>query len=331
MDLSFHGKVALVTGAGIGMASAQAFAEAGAAVALADVDEEAARPDAEGLVAEGHEAIGLRCDVIDETAVEAMVQKMVSAFGRLDAAFNNAGIHVVRADTADVEGSDFDRIIAVNLRGVFNCMKHELRQLRVQGGGTIVNCSSQSGLVGIAGLGAYTASKHGVIGLTSRPRDRGLQLHPQAFGRSERRFDGCARGQPDRAASTILAEGDAGDQLQARNRDPSLVAHRRHHHQPPAGSGRRGASARQPGADGTCREAGQDACAGRAPLAHPERDVGDKSINPDRIASNIDIFDFALSDAEMAAVDALDAGLRNGPDPDVFDTAFLKARQAGRK
>jgi len=312
MDLSFHGKVALVTGAGIGLASAQAFAEAGAAVALADVDEEAARPDAEGLVAEGHEAIGLRCDVIDETAVEAMVQKMVSAFGRLDAAFNNAGIHVVRADTADVEGSDFDRIIAVNLRGVFNCMKHELRQLRVQGGGTIVNCSSQSGLVGIAGLGAYTASKHGVIGLTSRPRDRGLQLHPQAFGRSERRFDGRARGQPDRAASTILAD-------------------RRHHHQPPAGSGRRGASARQPGADGTCREAGQDACAGRAPLAHPERDVGDKSINPDRIASNIDIFDFALSDAEMAAVDALDAGLRNGPDPDVFDTAFLKARQAGRK
>ena len=66
-------------------------------------------------------------------------------------------------------------------------------------------------------------------------------------------------------------------------------------------------------------------------MAHPERDVGDKSINPDRIASNIDIFDFALSDAEMAAVDALDAGLRNGPDPDVFDTAFLKARQAGRK
>jgi len=198
MDLSFHGKVALVTGAGIGLASAQAFAEAGAAVALADVDEEAARPDAEGLVAEGHEAIGLRCDVIDETAVEAMVQKMVSAFGRLDAAFNNAGIHVVRADTADVEGSDFDRIIAVNLRGVFNCMKHERRQLRVQGGGTIVNCSSQSGLVGIAGLGAYTASKHGVIGLTSRPRDRGLQLHPQAFGRSERRFDGPARGQPER-------------------------------------------------------------------------------------------------------------------------------------
>ena len=198
MDLSFHGKVALVTGAGIGLASAQAFAEADAAVALADVDEETARTAAEGLVAEGHEAIGLRCDVIDETAVEAMVQKMVSAFGRLDAAFNNAGIHVVRADTADVEGSDFDRIIAVNLRGVFNCMKHELRQLRVQGGGTIVNCSSQSGLVGIAGLGAYTASKHGVIGLTSRPRDRGLQLHPQAFGRSERRFDGPARGQPER-------------------------------------------------------------------------------------------------------------------------------------
>jgi NAD(P)-dependent dehydrogenase (short-subunit alcohol dehydrogenase family) len=168
MDLSFDEKVALVTGAGagIGLASARAFAEAGAAVALADVDEEAAKAAAEGLVAEGHKAIGLRCDVTDETAVAEMVQKTVSAFGRLDAAFNNAGIHVVRADTADVEGSDFDRIIAVNLRGVFNCMKHELRQMRMQGSGAIVNCSSQSGFVGIAGLGAYTASKHGVIGLT---------------------------------------------------------------------------------------------------------------------------------------------------------------------
>ena len=160
MDLSFHGKVALITGAGagIGLASARAFAEAGAAVALADIDEEAARAAAEGLVAEGHKAIGLRCDVTDEAAVEAMVQKKVSAFGRLDAAFNNAGIHVVRADTAN--------------------------------------------------------------GVSAIP----------------------------------------------------------------------------------------------------------KSVHP-----NIDIFDFALSDAEMAAVDALDAGLRNGPDPDVFDLAFLKARQAGRK
>ena len=107
-----------------------------------------------------------------------MVQKAVSTFGRLDAAFNNAGIHVARADTADVERRDFDRIIAVNLRGVFNCMKHELRQMRTQSSGAIVNCSSQSGFVGIAGLGAYTASKHGVIGLT---KAAALEYAPQSI------------------------------------------------------------------------------------------------------------------------------------------------------
>src|SRR6516165_8120677 len=95
-----------------------------------------------------------------------MVAQTVSTFGRLDAAFNNAGIHVAVAETADAEGSDFDRIIAINLRGIFTCMKHELRQMREQGSGFIVNCSSQSGFVGLPGLGAYTASKHGVIGLT---------------------------------------------------------------------------------------------------------------------------------------------------------------------
>ena len=101
MPLAFDAKAALVTGAaaGIGLAAARAFAEAGAAVALADIDEEAARAAAQVLVAEGHKAIGLRCDVTDETSVAAMVEKSVSAFGRLDAAFNNAGIHVVRADT----------------------------------------------------------------------------------------------------------------------------------------------------------------------------------------------------------------------------------------
>lgn len=168
MDLSFEGKVAFVTGAGagIGLAAATAFAEQGAAVAVTDVDEDTAKAAADGLAGRGFKAIGLRCDVTDEAAVAEAVRKTVSAFGRLDAAFNNAGIHVVRADIADVEGSDFDRIIAVNLRGVFNCMKHELRQMRTQGSGAIVNCSSQSGFVGIAGLGAYTASKHGVIGLT---------------------------------------------------------------------------------------------------------------------------------------------------------------------
>ena len=168
MTVSFAGNVALVTGAaaGIGLAASKAFARAGAAVVLADVDETAARAAADDLVAAGYQAIGVRCDVAVEADAVGLVEQAVSTFGRLDAAFNNAGIHVIRADTADVDAADFNRVIAVNLRGVFNCMKYELKQMRAQGNGAIVNCSSQSGFVGIAGLGAYTASKHGVIGLT---------------------------------------------------------------------------------------------------------------------------------------------------------------------
>ena len=168
MTVSFAGNVALVTGAaaGIGLAASKAFARAGAAVVLADVDETAARAAADDLVAAGYQAIGVRCDVAVEADAAGLVDQAVSTFGRLDAAFNNAGIHVIRADTADVGAADFNRVIAVNLRGVFNCMKYELKQMRAQGNGAIVNCSSQSGFVGIAGLGAYTASKHGVIGLT---------------------------------------------------------------------------------------------------------------------------------------------------------------------
>jgi len=168
VTVSFAGNVALVTGAaaGIGLAASKAFARAGAAVVLADVDETAARAAADDLVAAGYQAIGVRCDVAVEADAPRLVEQAVSTFGRLDAAFNNAGIHVIRADTADVGAADFNRVIAVNLRGVFNCMKYELKQMRAQGNGAIVNCSSQSGFVGIAGLGAYTASKHGVIGLT---------------------------------------------------------------------------------------------------------------------------------------------------------------------
>jgi NAD(P)-dependent dehydrogenase (short-subunit alcohol dehydrogenase family) len=168
MSLSFENRVALVTGAaaGMGLATAKAFAEAGAAVVLADVNEDAARAAAEGLTAAGHNALGLRCNVADEAEVAAMVEKTVSAFGRLDAAYNNAGVQSPAVETADASGEEFDRVNAVNLRGVWNSMKYELRQMREQGSGAIVNCSSIGGLIGLPGRAAYHASKHGVIGLT---------------------------------------------------------------------------------------------------------------------------------------------------------------------
>jgi NAD(P)-dependent dehydrogenase (short-subunit alcohol dehydrogenase family) len=164
----FKGKVALVTGAasGIGLAIATAFAEAGASVVMADRDEQSVSEAASALIASGHKALAVGCDVSDESQVAAMVERSIAKFGRLDAACNNAGIHVPRAETADATGEDFDRANAVNLRGVWNCMKYELLEMRAQGSGSIVNVSSQSGIVGIPGLGAYTASKHGVVGLT---------------------------------------------------------------------------------------------------------------------------------------------------------------------
>ena len=168
MNISFEGKVALVTGAasGLGLATAKAFAESGAAVVLADWNGKAVRSAAEELAAKGHKTLAIQCDVADDAQVEAMVEQTVASFGRLDAAYNNAGVQNVIAEAADASREDFDRVMSINLRGVWSCMKFELRQMRTQGSGAIVNCSSIGGLVGGAKRGTYQASKHGVIGLT---------------------------------------------------------------------------------------------------------------------------------------------------------------------
>lgn len=161
-------KVALVTGgsSGIGKATAIAFAEAGWSVAVADVNEELGAQVAQEIEASGAQAMFVRCDVADADQVKAMVERTVERFGRLDAAFNNAGIEGQPSETAECTPENWDRLLAVNLTGVWQCMVHEIRQMLRQGGGSIVNCSSVAGLRGIAAMPAYVASKHGLVGLT---------------------------------------------------------------------------------------------------------------------------------------------------------------------
>jgi NAD(P)-dependent dehydrogenase (short-subunit alcohol dehydrogenase family) len=150
----------------MGLATARAFAEAGASVVLADINVDALRAATDELTAAGHQVLGVVCDVSDEAQVAALVERTVATFGRLDMAFNNAGIMIPPSDAADEPPDNFDRVNAINLRGVWACMKHELRQMREHGSGAIVNCSSLGGLVGLPGRASYHASKHGVLGLT---------------------------------------------------------------------------------------------------------------------------------------------------------------------
>src|ERR1700761_7261963 len=168
MNLSYENKVALVTGAGsgLGLATAKAFAESGASVVLADANEKAVKSAAEEISTRGQKVLAVTCDVADDAQVEAMVEQTVAAFGRLDVAYNNAGVQNIVAEAAEATREDFDRVISINLRGVWSCMKFELRQMLKQGSGAIVNCSSIGGLVAGPKRATYQASKHGVIGLT---------------------------------------------------------------------------------------------------------------------------------------------------------------------
>ncbi|WP_277184144.1 glucose 1-dehydrogenase [Caballeronia sp. BR00000012568055] len=180
VTFDFSGRVALVTGAasGMGLATAKAFAQAGAAVALADVNADALSHAVDSLRVPAHQVLAVPCDVTDEAQVAHMVNQTVTTFGRLDAAFNNAGIQVPPSDAADEPAENFEKVTAVNLRGVWACMKHELNHMRKQGSGAIVNCSSLGGLVGLPGRAAYHASKHGVIGLT---RSAALEYAPRGI------------------------------------------------------------------------------------------------------------------------------------------------------
>ena len=168
-DKAFAGRVAFITGgaSGIGRATALAFARVGASVAVADVSEKGNQETARLIEEESGRALAVKCDVSRSDDVQTALNKTIEAFGRLDFAFNNAGIEPRKpAPTADYDEEEWNRIIDIDLRGVFLCMKHEIPLILNQGGGAIVNTSSGAGIIGIKGSPAYTAAKHGVIGLT---------------------------------------------------------------------------------------------------------------------------------------------------------------------
>lgn len=168
MTQELSGKTTLVTGAGsgIGRATAQAFALAGARVVVADLDPQGGAETVELIAGAGGEALFVQADVTQAAQVEALVGQAVKAYGGLDCAFNNAGIGGTGASTAEYAEEDWDRLMAVNLKGVWLCLKYELRQMLRQGGGSVVNNASVWGMAGLENAAAYTASKHGVVGLT---------------------------------------------------------------------------------------------------------------------------------------------------------------------
>lgn len=166
MKTPFNNKVTMITGGsfGIGRATALAFAKKGAKIVIVDWRE--GKETLDLIKKSGGEAIFIKCDVSDASDVKSMVEKTMTAFGRIDYAFNNAGIEGEQATTHECTDENWEKTIGVNLTGVWHCMKNQIPIMQKQGNGVIINCASVAGLVGFSGLPAYVASKHGIVGLT---------------------------------------------------------------------------------------------------------------------------------------------------------------------
>ncbi len=210
---SMQGRVAIVTGAsaGIGHAAALAFGREGASVVVADIDRERGEETAVEIEGLGSEAIFARTDVSSADDVVALVDRAVERFGRLDYAFNNAGVEGAPAPTAECTLDNWSRTIAINLTGVFLCMREEIPRMLATGGGAIVNNSSVAGLVGFATIPAYTASKHGVVGLTKTAAieyaTQGIRVNAVCPGVIETEMiTRFTHGDPDAAAQLVQTE-----------------------------------------------------------------------------------------------------------------------------